>query len=459
MTWGSFLSRSLSLVVILPLILTRFSTEEISLWYLFMILINLQMLVDIGFGPTFSRVIAYAMGGAEIITLKNPTGQNLGQPNWTTIEAIYSTMRYVYVRLNIVRTILLITLGTWSVVKPISLVQNTYSAWLSWGIIIVSSTITFWGNIFNSYLIGVNKVALLRRWETISSIGAILTSCTVLICGSGILGMVIAHQVWQIFNIIRNLWLSRVVENGRLKEYLKRGKNNQVFWAVWPSSWRSGIGAFMSFGLIQASGVLYAQIENAASIATYLLALRLIQAVSSFSQAPFYSRLPVLARFFSEGKKNKLEYLAKRGMTLSHWTYILGFIVVGIVGGPLLDFLGSNAEFPPPMLWALLGFGIFVERFGAMHINLYSTTNHIINHIANGVTGIIYVIASLVLFRFIGIYAFPVGIIIGYLGFYGWYSATHSYDAFNLNFWSFEKTTIIPPFAIFLLYIAGVIFI
>ncbi len=86
-------------------------------------------------------------------------------------------------------------------------------------------------------------------------------------------------------------------------------------------------------------------------------------------------------------------------------------------------------------------------------------TNHIINHIANGVTGIIYVIVSLIMFKFIGVYAFPVGIIVGYFGFYGWYSAKHTYNAFNLNFWSFEKTTTLPPFAIFLLYIAGVIFI
>jgi hypothetical protein len=266
--------------------------------------------------------------------------------------------------------------------------------------------------------------------------------------------MVIAHQGWKVLNILRNIYISMIVENGRLKGFSKKKKNAQVLSAVWPSAWRSGFGIFMSYGLVQASGILYAQIENAASVATYLLALRLIQTVSSFSQAPFYSRLPVLARLFSEGKKNKLEYLAKRGMTLSHWTYILGFIVLGIIGGPFLKFIGSNADFPPPMLWSLLGLGFFVERFGAMHIQFYSTTNHIIWHVANGVSGTIYLIVSLSLFQFIGVYAFPVGILAGNLGFYSWYSAKHSYVAFNLRFLSFEKDTALLPLTIIILYTA-----
>lgn len=452
MTWGSFLSKSLSLVVVLPLILTRFSTEEISLWYLFMIIIGLQMLVDIGFSPTFSRVIAYAMGGSEISDLKSPKNINIGRPNWVTIEEIYSTMRYIYLRLNLLWTILLITLGTLCIIRPISLMSNTFPAWVAWGVIIAVSTMTIWGNTFNSYLQGVNQIALLRRWEMITSIGAMITSCIVLLWGGGLLGMVIAHQGWQMLNILRNLWLSRIVENSRLKEFSKKGKNNHVFRAVWPSAWRSGIGVFMSYGLIQASGIIYAQVGSAASVASYLLALRLIQTVSQFSQAPFYSKLPVLARLFSESRKNELIRVAKRGMILSHWTYITGFISLGLIGEPLLRFIGSNADFPTQVLWMLLGLGFFVERYGAMHIQLYSTTNHIIWHIANGVTGIIYLIVSIAFFQFIGVYAFPVGILAGYLGFYSWYSAIHAYKAFDLKFMSFEKGTSFGPLAIILIY-------
>ena len=63
-TWGSFAAKALSLIIVLPLVLNRFTTAEISIWYLFMTIISMQMLADIGFSVTFIRVIAFAAGGA-----------------------------------------------------------------------------------------------------------------------------------------------------------------------------------------------------------------------------------------------------------------------------------------------------------------------------------------------------------------------------------------------------------
>ncbi|MBA7645687.1 hypothetical protein ES703_53445 [subsurface metagenome] len=214
MTWGSFFSRSLSLVVVRPLLLTRLSTEEIALWYLFMTIISFQMLVDVGFAPTFSRVIAYAIGGANIDDLKSPKAQSNGKANWETLELICSEMRVIYSRLGFLWPMLLVVFGTLALAKPISLVQNTFSAWSAWGMILVVSTVTIRGNIYSAYLQGINQIALLRRWEAITSLGAIITSFLVLILGGKLLGLVIAHQGWQLLNILRNRWLSGVVEDG-----------------------------------------------------------------------------------------------------------------------------------------------------------------------------------------------------------------------------------------------------
>lgn len=459
MTWGSFFTKSLSLVVVLPLILTRLSIEEIALWYLFITIISFQMLIDVGFSPTFSRVIAYAMGGAGVDDLKSPEDKNNGQVNWKTIELICSEMRVVYLFLGSIWTLLLAVFGTLTLLKPVSIVQNTFSAWIAWGIILLVSTISLRGNIYNSYLQGINQIALLRRWEAITSIGAIATSVLVLTLGGGLLGLVIAHQCWQVLNILRNRWLSGVVENGRFKNFVRGKKNKKVFDAVWPSVWRSGIGHFMGYGSLQASGVIYAQVGTASGIASYFLALRLIQTVSSFSQAPFYSRLPVFAKLFAEDKKDKLVSLAKRGMRLSYWCYVAGFIGLGIAGEPLLKFIGSNADFPTNLLWSLMGMAFFVERYGAMHLHLYSITNHIIWHIANGITGLIYITVSFMLFRLFGVYAFPLGLIAGYFGFYSWYSAMHSYREFKLSFTTFEKGAMFVPLCLILIYIMGKSFI
>ena len=456
MTWGSFATRSLSLIVVLPLVLNRLNTAEISLWYLFSTVIGLQLLADMGFSPTFSRVIAYGMGGLstfEIKDLRNfKKSSPLAEANWETIEKICSTMRAIYLRLAFVSIFLLTTIGTWAMLRPISKIADVRVGWVAWALILLTSGFTLLGNSYSSYLQGVNQIALLRRWEILTSLGAIATSIIVLLAGGGLLGLVIANQGWLILNIFRNYWLCSKVEGGRFHKFSDQKIDVVVFEAVWPCAWRSVLGTFMGYGLVQLSGVIYAQFGTSSGVGSYLLALRLIQMISQLSQAPFYSKLPLLARLRSEGNLEKQIQVAKWGMTLAYWTYVAGFIGLGLLATPLLSLIGSNVEFVSPLLWGTMGLSMFAERYGAMHINLYSTTNHIINHIANGVAGIIYLVVALGLFKQIGVYAFPIGTLAGYLGFYCWYSAMHSYRTFGLNFWGFEKFTMLPSLLILLLF-------
>jgi hypothetical protein len=457
MTWGSFATRSLSLIVVLPLVLNRLSTAEIALWYLFSTIIGLQLLADVGFSPTFSRVIAYGMGGLNSFDLKDlrniKQSASLVEANWETIETICSTMRAIYLRLAIILIFLLSTIGTWAMLRPISKMSDPRSAWIAWSVILLASGFSLFGNSYSSYLQGINKIALLRRWEILTSLGAIVTSIIVLLTGGGLLGLVIANQGWLIINIFRNYWLCLKVEGGLFQNFTGRKIDTVVFEAVWPSAWRSGLGVFMGHGIVQISGIIYAQFGTASGVASYLLALRLMQMISQFSQAPFYSKLPLLAKLRSEGNIKQQIQVAKRGMTLAYWVYVVGFITLGLFATPLLKLIGSNAEFVSPLLWGIMGLSMIAERYGAMHIHLYSTTNHIIWHIAHGVSGVIYLIVSLSLFKQIGVYAFPLASLTGYLGFYSWYSAIHSYKSLGLKFWNFEKFIMIPPLLCILIFI------
>lgn len=448
------MTRSLSLVLVLPLVLTRLSTAEIAVWYLFSTIINLQILVDVGFSSTFARVIAYGIGGATQVKDFRHTSsfQSSGEPNWEIIERISSTMKSVYFRLSILLVLLLSTLGTWSLWKPISQLNNSYFAWIAWIVILFVSGLILRGNAYNSYLQGINQIALLRRWESITSIGAIATSCLVLILGGGLLGVVIANQSWLMINVLRNWWLCNNVEGEKFKTFKNIGIDSEIFESVWPAAWRSGVGVFASYGLVQLSGIFYAQVSSATEVASYLLGLRLIQTITQFSQAPFYSKLPLLARLRSEANLQKQVFIARRGMALSYWAYTIGFITVGLSATSLLKLISSNAYFVSPILWSLLGLSMFAERYGAMHIQFYSVTNHIIWHIANGVSGLIYLAINITFFNLLGVYVFPIALLISYLSFYCWYSASHSYKTYNLNFFDFEKDTMLFPFGIMCLY-------
>jgi hypothetical protein len=225
--------------------------------------------------------------------------------------------------------------------------------------------------------------------------------------------------------------------------------DREVLHDVWPAAWRSGVGILMSAGVIQLSALLLAQRGSAAELASFLISLRMLQLLVTASQAPFYSKLPRLARMHAEGNGAEQLALATRGMALSYWAYAAGVVVIGTAAPSLLELVGSNAVFIPRSLWFLMGLAFFVERYGAMHIQIYSVTNDIIWHKANGLAGAVFLVVLWLGFEQLGLYAFPAGILAGYLGFYAWYAAAHSYRVLKTAFWSFElRTSAYPAFVL-----------
>lgn len=458
MTWMSYSTKSLSLFIVLPLILKRFTEGEIALWYLFSTIISLQGLLDMGFRSTFVRLLSYAVGGAFEITTVVSTevyNKNTGSPNWELTGKVYANMALIYGWLTAIVLLVMSTLGSWSMLHPVSFVKDAQSAWIAWGIIIIASAYKFYGSIYSNYLEGLNKIALVRRWEALTSIGSIACSIIALAVNDSLLILVFINQMWVIISVIRNYLLSRAVENNQFEKIKTNYPFDKIlFNKLWPSVWRSGVSGFMSNGLSNMSSVLYAQIGNSSSVASYLLALRIISQVKEISMAPFYSKIPLFSRLRIQGDVKQLIQKAQRGMFLSHLVFAVGVITIGLISNYLLVYINSDTKFVSNELWLLISLAYFIHRFGAMHMQLYLTTNHVIGHIADGVSGVIFIGVTLLLINSYQIYAIPIGMIAGYAGFYAWYSAYFSYKSIHVNAFKFEYKVSLLPIVLLIIYSA-----
>ncbi|TDW48585.1 hypothetical protein EV144_10395 [Flavobacterium sp. 270] len=456
MTWMSYSTKAITLVGILPLILKKFSPEDIVLWYLFSTIIGIQSLADFGFRQTFSRIISFAYGGAKDLgtfTIKQEITE-INECNVDLLSSIISTMMFLYRRLTLIVFLLMATIGTWSMVKPVSNVSSPNLAWIAWGIVIMASCISFFSRSYMNFLEGLNKIALVRRVETLTSLGAIISSIIVLLWAPSLLNLVIANQFWLIVSSIRDWILCKNIDNGFFSR-LNSNKpiDRKILKQIWDPAWRSGIGGLMSAGVTNITSIIYAQFGNSASVASYLLAIRLITQIREISMAPFYSKLPILAIFRVKNDMISLKATIKRGMRLSHLVFIAGFILTSILIKPFLLLINSEVSFVSMGIWAALGWAFFTHRFGAMHIQVYLTTNNVISHIADGISGLIFIISSLILSNYVGIYAIPVGMIFGHLCFYCWFTALYSYKSLgNESFWNFEKTVSIPSLILLIIF-------
>jgi len=465
MTWMSYSTKAISLVGILPLVLKQFTPEDVVLWYLFSTIIGIQSLADFGFRQTFSRIISFAFAGATDIDIFNykdsKSHENSSVCNTKLLSSIINVMMFLYRWLTVIVLILMITLGSLSMVKPISGVNLQTEAWISWGVVIFASCISFYSRVYLNFLEGLNKIALVRRVETFTSLGAIFSSMVVLIWFPSLLNLVIVHQFWLIVSSLRDWYLCKIVNNNLFeKVYIKQPLDISILRKIWAPAWRSGIGGLMSAGLTNLTSIIYAQFGNTASVAGYLLAIRLITQIREVSMAPFYSKLPVLAMLRAKSDIVALKLTAKRGMKISHVVFLVGFILTSLCINPFLEIINSKVTFVSMHLWGLLGLAFFAHRFGAMHLQIYITTNHVISHIADGVSGILFILSAVFLSKYIGIYSIPVGMLTGYLLFYAWYTASHSYKSLgNESFWAFERTTSLPmAIILFVFFIISLMF-
>jgi hypothetical protein len=127
-------------------------------------------------------------------------------------------------------------------------------------------------------------------------------------------------------------------------------------------------------------------------------------------------------------------------MRFALWVYVAGAAMVAFGLEPALRFLGRSTVPLDPLLWWLLAAGFFAERFGAMHLQLYSVTNHIIWHKVNAISGGLSLLTILLTYPSLGIYSFPTAFVVGYLGFSSWSCAHKVYSTFGVPWFRFEKT-------------------
>ena len=449
MTSGSIGVRLLGLGAMLPLALNRLSVAEANLWFLFSSLLAIQALIDFGFSPTFTRFVAYCRTEQKAGQSQAMPIRNFGATTITS-GSVIATMRHIYNRVGIFAFVVAATAGSLAVAGPIGQLDEAQGGWAAWAVITVAGSIGLRSGMYSTYLQGAEQIALYRRWEILIGIVSASVGCVILIAGGGLFEIVVSTQIGALVNA----WVNRklAISVSSPEEWSHRPiVDKSVMDAVWPAAWRSGIGVLMTAGVIQGTGVMYAQLSSPDESAPYLLALRLIQTIRTFSIVPFYTRLPNLAKQYAEGRMDRIVEIARVGMNRTNWMLLAGVLGVGFFGEALLELINSKTPFVAPAIWGMLGLAILVERVGAMHLQLYSTTNHIVWHIAAGISGIIMLTVIPLAYNRIGILGFPLGILIGYVVFYVPYSMRLSYRAFNLRITDIDLNASIMPISLLLL--------
>jgi hypothetical protein len=454
--WFSRVNNTASFLLLTPLLLRYFDATEIAVFYLFQSLSGLVSLIDFGFGPTFSRFLAYGRGGRRIEDLEDlRMVEGTTTPiktNWSTVEQVVTAMRVIYARLAIAALAMALLIGPFLLIRPISQVPNPADAWLAFALVALSSARVIYRRVYENYLRGMNHMALVNRWEALTGSLGVISGVVVILLGGKLLAIVVSLQFWALVAAARNRWLAFHVDGGRFRGFPRRRPDPQFMRLVSSKAWRSGIGSAALSGFSQSFGFVIAQFVNAQVVAQYLFASKTVDSISKFAMAGFGPKLPTLAAFRAAGRVRAQMALAKRGMVVTHWAFAIPIILLGLSGPWLLHQIHSSMEFPV-LLWCLLALKEQMLRTSLMHMQLYQLTNDIVAHKAMVIVAAGQAIACCSLFPLLQVYALPVGAIIGTLLPMVWLWRL-SCSSMNVSFWKFESSISLVPILVSFLMIA-----
>ena len=436
--------------------MSNFSAEEITLWYLLGIYINMQVFADFGFYNTFVRVIALTLSGGcsciEDLSHIECKSRIVRGVNMELVGIIIGTMKRIYLFLTILLFCVLVLLSP-LLIKNVTVLDNPNEGWMSWGVVILFSVINFFGRPYSNFLLAQNKVALVRRWEGLFNLIALCVNIMVVLFVRSLFLLVLSNQVWILINVLRNRYLASHISLGyQYKEFSHYKYNNEIMHIVWPLAWRAGLSSLTTQGIVSASGLIYAQFYPAASASSYLFAEKLFTSMRSFAQAPFYSKVPLLVIFRGQNKLAEWERVAQKGMFFASLIMVVGVIFFDLLGTYAFTLIKSNVDFPDHLLWLLMGWAYLLHRYGAMHTQLYTTINKVNSHISDLISGIIMIVFWMSFINIFGVYVFPLGMLCGYLLFYVWFAGYYSYGVIESRIIKFEFKANLLPFIILMVY-------
>lgn len=451
MTWFSFSAKSLSVLIVLPLILSKFSKNEISLWFLFGILFSFQLVADLGFGSTFTRLISYAMAGLknlDDINLKEPGSQESKVPNLALITALNKKMGVIFIFLAGITTIFLGCFSFLFLDKPIENLETPQHGYYLLTLILVVLFLKIYSRRYVSFICGLNEVALLRRWEGFITYLQILSSIAVLILSENFIFLVINNQLWVLVGIVNTCYLQKKVSKDRFQSALERSDplilKKEVFHKhVLSPSYRSGAGNFLSYGVNYLTFFVLIDFLSDDDLAIFLLTSKVASTISEFSRAPFYANLPAFARKFPLIAREELPSLVQNSINRSILLATAGLIIVSLLGEISLKILDGKIDNFNHYLWFLWSLNLLCERTGAMHFQMHSISNNVTWHKANLVYGILFVLITVSSIDFLGLFAIPVAMLISNVCYYTPCALNTTHKFYSYKFYNFNAVALI----------------
>jgi len=350
--WGYF-SQFFSIgsgIIILPLILSKLSPNEIGMNYLMLTVGSMVSLFDFGFAPQFGRNITYIFSGAQILK-KEGIEINSGNKdiNYRLLATMIYTAKSVYRILSIIVLFVMLTFGSFYIYKVTNGFSNVPHALFIWITYSISTFFNIYFTYYSSLLTGKGLILESKKAMVYSKIVYIFLTATMLLGGSGLIGISLANLISPFVSryISYHYFFTQNLKDRIHALEITKQEKTVLFKIIWHNASKLGlvyIGAYAITKLSMFLAGLYLPLKD---VASYGLMIQFGTLISTVSGTFFVLNEPR----FTELKITRNHTLLLKAFSLSMGVYYFLFALGGLfllLTGPWFLLLVKSTTYLPP---------------------------------------------------------------------------------------------------------------
>lgn len=349
--------------LLLPILMFFLQPELLSLWYIFLSIATLVNLLNSGLGPSLSRNVMYAWGGADKIYPQGVSKSHSEEPNYKLLFLVFDSSRLFHFIIALTALILMLTLGSIYISHIAEAIEPSkyMPAWL---IFCLAIFLNLYYDYFSVFLRGVGEVAAFNKFLVASKLADIGIAAILLILGFGLTSVAISYLTsGLLIRILSKRKLNETTSSHRPTEKNRLNEIKDVFTTLWPNCWRDWLVAIADALTTSATTVVCSLFLSLTDAGIYALCLQFATAIAKASDSILFAFQPQIANDYVRDNRNRCLSTLSFCMLAYFIVFVIGALVVIFALIPLLQLVSSEYQFDLPTMILLLVYQFLINRY------------------------------------------------------------------------------------------------
>ncbi len=390
-------------ILLLPLLLKRFSPQDLALWWVFVALGAVANLADFGFGQAISRVYSYLWAGAEDFDTEGLRAPPVNSsPNYSRIRQFNATVRYFYFRISLVAIALLAIGGTPFVVRLVQPPANPHWIWLCWAAFVLATGYSLGTSHWMLACQGINRVRDLQASYFWSGLSFVASASLMLLFGWKLETMVVATAI--------RAWVGRQFCYRAYRQAVPTDeqKRPQVDFSMlkrlWPNARKFSVLSVGAYLIANGTTLICSQFLGAEATASFGLTAQVGNFIAAFSTLWLAVKWPQITMLRTQGRLEEMAIIFARRLACTMVTIAICSVLLVLAGNLLLEWKGTRTRLlSTPLLIVYLAY-LAQQQFYVQFGTLTFTENVVPFFKISILTGIGLLGLSLVMTRIYGLW-------------------------------------------------------